>query len=449
MTVEVKILYADTNAFLQVRDLKDIPWRDMFEGVKAVDVMVAPRVIEELDKHKASTNQRRRDRARAALLLIDEASRNTDFSTLIRTEPVRVRIVISATPRFNWASHSILDPAKPDDQLVAEALSFGNGAAVFSHDSGPRIRARIAGLESFEPLSEWMLPVEQTDEQRKVTSLERELKRALRSSPTIIAGFNNYDEVNSEVRIIVPVLQPLEPEQIERRSIEYLAKHPRKSLAVASGNRLVYQLGGISEAQVVRYQEEYLSFETAVRAHYANLHKQVGYLGSTAAVSYFVENDSSVSAKGLRIEFDLEGDGSLLADRQYGLQTSRKGLKMPEPPEPPGSILDGMRRYSHAPAGPILPTLRDPVGFYWFDRPKLGDTHSALQCEDFRATRKYCDTMFVMPLGNLPTTTRLHLHVSAENLPAPISILAKLHIVEQAADWSDEVVQEILGGDQE
>src|SRR5216683_1140686 len=136
MTSEIQTLYADTNAFLQVRDLKDIPWRDMFQGVRAVDVMVAPRVIEELDKHKSSTNQRRRDRARAALQLIDKASREADLSIVIREEPVRVRIVISAAPRFDWASHSILDPAKPDDQLVAEALSYGNGAAVFSHDSG-------------------------------------------------------------------------------------------------------------------------------------------------------------------------------------------------------------------------------------------------------------------------------------------------------------------------
>ena len=445
---EIKILYADTNMFLQVRDLKDIPWRDMFDGVRAVDVMVAPRVIEELDKHKSSTNQRRRDRARAALQLIDKASREADLSILVRDEPVRVRIVISAAPRFDWLSHSILDPAKPDDQLVAEALSFGNGAAVFSHDSGPRIRARIAGLESYEPPPEWMLPVEQTEEQRKVTSLERDLKRALSSSPTIIAGFDNYDETNSEVRVVVPVLQQLEPEQIERRSNEYLAKHPQKSLGSMSSNRFAYQLGGISEAQVERYEEEYSSFKAAVRAHYANLHKQVRSLGAAAAVSYFVENDSGVSAKGLRIEFDLDGNGSLLADRECGFPRNRKGLKMPEPPEIPSSMLDQMRIYSHL-AVPDLPTPRDPVGFYWFDRPKIGATHSALQCQDFRATRKFRDTMFVMPLDNLPATMNLRLHVSAENLPAPINILTKLSIVEQAVDWSDEAVQAILPCDQE
>jgi hypothetical protein len=338
-------------------------------------------------------------------------------------------------------------PAKPDDQLVAEALSFGKGAEVFSHDSGPRIRARIAGLQAFEPAPEWLLPAEQTDDQRKITSLERDLKRALSSSPTIIAGFDNYDEATSEVQVIVPVLQPLEPEQIEHLSNEYLAKHPRASLAV-SRNRIDYQLGGISEEQAQRYEEKYLSFQTSVRAFYADLHERVSNAGSTVAVGYFVENDSGVSAKGLRIEFDLEGEGSLLADRIAGFPRRKKGLQTPEPPEKPRSTLDQMQRYSNV-SLPHVPAPRDPVGFYWFDRPKIGSKHSALQCQDFRATRKYCDTMFVWPFDKLPATVSLRLHVSAENLPAPIVVPARLNIIEQAVDWSDEVVRAILLGNEE
>ena len=145
MQPDTRILYADTNVFLQVSDLKDVPWRDMFAGIRGIDLMIAPRVIEELDKHKSSTNQRRRDRARAALQLIDSASREADLSIVIRDTPIRVRIVISTAPRFDWTSHSILDPAKPDDQLVAEALSYGNDAAVFSRDWPPNPGAHGCG----------------------------------------------------------------------------------------------------------------------------------------------------------------------------------------------------------------------------------------------------------------------------------------------------------------
>jgi hypothetical protein len=443
MTSEVKILYADTNAFLQVRDLKDIPWGGLFAGVRAVDVMVAPRIIEELDKHKSGTNQRRRDRARAALQLIDMASREKDRAIVVRENPIRVRIVISAAPKFNWDTHPTLDPAKPDDQLVAEALSFGNGAVIFSHDSGPRIRARIAGLQAFEPEPEWLLPAEQTDDQRKITTLERDLKRALSTSPTIVAGFDNYDESTSEVRAIIPVLHPLEPEQIERLSNAYLAKHPRARLGAAIPSIYAHQRGGLSEAQIQRYHEKYSSFEADVRAFYADLHERVRNVGSIA-VGYFVENDSGVSARGLRIEFYLEGDGSLLADRTAGFLSRKKGLEMPEPPQKPRSMPD----FANI-ALPHIQKPRDPVRFYWFERPEIGSKHSALQCQDFRATRKYYDTMFVMPFDKLPATMTLRLHVSAENLSAPINVSATLNIVEQAVDWSDEVVRKILLGVEE
>jgi len=48
MADETRFLFIDTNSFLQVRDLKDVPWKELFQGVDVVDVMVAPRVIEEL-----------------------------------------------------------------------------------------------------------------------------------------------------------------------------------------------------------------------------------------------------------------------------------------------------------------------------------------------------------------------------------------------------------------
>ena len=124
MAGETKILFTDTNGFLQVHDLKDIPWKNLFPGVKAVDVMVAPRVIEELDKHKTSTNQRRRNRARLALQLIEKASLEPGFALVLKEEPVRVRIVISTAPRFDWEAYPNFDPAKPDDQLVARGTLF-------------------------------------------------------------------------------------------------------------------------------------------------------------------------------------------------------------------------------------------------------------------------------------------------------------------------------------
>ncbi|MEH2563335.1 PIN domain-containing protein [Bradyrhizobium sp. AZCC 2289] len=437
---ETRILFTDTNGFLQVKDLKDIPWKDLFPGVKAVDVMVAPSVINELDKHKTGTNQRRRDRARLALQLIKKASSEPDFALVIRDHPIRVRIVISRAPRFKWTEHANLDPSNPDDQLVAEALSFGNGAAIFSHDTGPLIRAAIAKIKAYEPAAEWLLPVEQTDDQRKITQLERNLKQALSQRPIIIAAFENFDEATSEIRLLRPVLKPLNAKVGHRLATAYLEKRPRAS--VYPTNSMWQAVGGISESQVDCYHADYSSFEEKVRDHYAKLHEHVWHVGTAAAIGYYIINDSSVVAEGLRIEFDVEGSGSLLASREDAAEYIGL-LKPPKPPKEPRSL-----DYLHSPIS--VPDIRDamkprdPVAFYWFERPEIGAKHSALQCEQFRATREYYDTIFVLALDELPAQFDLHLHVEAANLPAPVDIAAKVIIAEQAVEWSDPVVQAIL-----
>jgi hypothetical protein len=445
MSDQSKILFIDTNGFIQVRDLKDVPWNDLFPGLGAVDVMVAPRVIEELDKHKVSTNQRLRNRARLALQLIDKASLEPDFALVLRERPIRVRLAISNAPRLDWAAHPNLDPAKPDDQLVAEALSFGNGAAVLSHDAGPRIRARIARVEAYEPPAEWLLPVEQTDDQRKITKLERDLEQALNRTPRIIAGFHDFDEATSEIKLIKPVLPPLQPQLARALANKYLTEHPAASIS-PSNNKMSLQLGGISESEARRYQSEYSSFSAKVHDYYANLHERVGQIGRAAAVGYFVRNDSGVAAEGLRIEFVLDGRASLLADRSDA-KRYLGSFDLPNSPEEPRAPMDfgGLTR------GLALPYSihdamqpRDPLAFYWFVRPELGSEHSALQCQDFRATQEYNSDMFVLPASDLPIELGLRLHVSAANLPAPVNITAKLIISEQPTDWSDGVVRNIL-----
>ncbi len=308
------VLFVDTNGFIQVRDLKDIPWKALFPQTTAVDLMIAPCVIEELDTHKTSTNKRRRDRSRLALQLIEKASIQPQLALELKVDPICVRIVISSAPRFVWTAHPNLDHTKPDDQLVAEALSFGNGAAIFSYDAGPRIRARLAGIKAYEPDAEWLLPIEQTDDQREITMLKGQLKQALSERPNIVAKLEGLDEA-SEIRLIRPVVQQLDTQKVYLLAQEFLARHPRAALQ-SSSNSLTSQLYGVSEAEAKRYRESYAAFETKVHDFYANLHQRVWIMGAVAAVNYYVKNDSGVAAEGLRIEFDLEGDGSLIAGRE-------------------------------------------------------------------------------------------------------------------------------------
>lgn len=191
------IIFTDTNGFIQLRDFKDIAWRELFPKVKHVAIMVARSVVEELDKHKVSTNSRRRDRARAALKLIDQASTAPDRTIELRTEPVTVTLTVVRRIKPDWSSLVDLDQNAPDDRLVATALTYGRGAVLLSHDSGPRISARENGLEAHSPPDSWLLPPQKSDDQRRIGKLESDLKHALTRQPQLQIVFPQSDRKDS------------------------------------------------------------------------------------------------------------------------------------------------------------------------------------------------------------------------------------------------------------
>src|SRR5437868_12489140 len=99
-------------------------------------------------------------------------------------------------------------------------------------------------------------------------------------------------------------------------------------------------LGGIYEHQVERYHADYSRFDAKVHDYYSTLHERVRIMGATIAINYWIANDSGVAAQGLRIEFDLEGRGSLVADREDAAPYLGSSLIAPEPPGEPRASRD-------------------------------------------------------------------------------------------------------------
>lgn len=223
MTIETAHIFLDTNAFLQLRDLSDLPWKDLFGGARVI-LLVGPTVLAELDAHKVSTNRRRRDRARAALQMIERASLEPQFRLALRELPVAVDLAISDAPAPDWSAHPRLDPNRADDRLVAEALAHNQGSVLLSHDAGPRIRARLVGLAAVAPPDSWLLPAEQTDDQRRISSLERALEASLNARPRIeISLPQAVDGLIEFARVQPP---PLGAPEVLRLTEAFLARHP-------------------------------------------------------------------------------------------------------------------------------------------------------------------------------------------------------------------------------
>lgn len=438
MTTTAIRLFVDTNAFIQLRDLKDLPWRELFPAAAAIDILVSQTVIDELDRLKTGTNERRRNRARLALRLINTASEDSGFNVTLPHNALDLRLVIAMGAVPDWSALPKLDRNRADDQLVAEVITFGNGAALLSHDSGPRIRARIMGIQAYEPPETWLLPEERTDDQRKIAQLERMLENALSDRPRILASLGTLDEPRESFEFFIPVVEPL-PETMQAKLVSaYLDRHPprrreeRRELAM-----LVSPMGDSASS----YNRKLDRFEDEVKKYFASLHQMVSRAGRAVPIYYAVKNDSGVAAQGLRIEMHVDGDASLFAEQEDA--ESFFGVR--GPPALP-VFDDGLSSLSHMhrvnALSRALSQPRDPTAFYWFTRPKYGDAEGALQCTDFRATRLWESDIWVCPDGKEPCTLRLD--VSATNLPSPVVRTASISIEEKPSAWTDKIVHDLL-----
>jgi hypothetical protein len=429
-------LFIDTNGFIQLRELKDIPWRKLFRGVKHVRIMVARVVVEELDKHKASNKDRQRNRARAALKLIAEASKAKGRVLTLKEEPVRVTLEIPPRAKVDWDWLHVLDSNNPDDRLVAEAVTYGDDAAIFSHDSGPRIAADDLGLRSFEPLEDWHLPDEKSDLERKLAATERQLERALSTKPKLSIEIEGRDK-SGKLTVYQPIVPPLDSQAVDRLVNRYLAEYPRKNpkgvnpiFAMGYGNELTVD-------QVSGYHGDYDGFAERVRKFFQRLHEQLTYL-AVPIVPVRITNTGSVSAVNYHVTMEAVGDFTLVAEPD----DLREMCPFPKPPKVPRLRLS-LDPLLHTPFLSDLRKEEHPTEMLWIKRPKLGARSGRYGCRDFQPDRIDSLEVALWQDAPLPVTGTLSITAGANDVPDQTETV-EVTIEERTEGWHSPLVVESL-----
>ncbi|HEX8416299.1 MAG TPA: PIN domain-containing protein, partial [Methylobacterium sp.] len=388
-----KTIFVDTNAFLQLRDLADLPWRELLPGADHVAIMVARPVVEELDGFKTSTRTRLRDRSRRALALIDEAAEADGRTKVLKERPVRVTLTIAPRRRPDWSGYPELDVASRDDRLVVAAAGFGAGAELLSHDSGPRLSAKEIGLKAHAPPSSWLLPEPQSDESRRLAQAERDLKAALDRRPAVRISFP--DAVDGVILHVAPSLAPLAAVIRDRLVGRVLAENPPYRLRAESLRSFSYgtSMGGVSEHQIESYMEEYETYRAAVASYCETLHERVAQVAQVAQlprIAFEVENVGSVSVMQLVVGI-ASADYGLLPDSR-GIVSVAGSTALPDAPERPlDRLQEQMRSFSTHSMLSAAPHRINPVEMRWHDRPSLGGDEGSYGCEDFRPGRAFRD----------------------------------------------------------
>ena len=441
--MEKVTVFVDTNAFIQLRDLKDIPWQELFPGAKRVAIMVARPVIQELDKHKVSTNSRRRNRARSALKLIDQASAASDRTMLLREAPIHISLTVPRRIEPDWVKLPDLDQNDPDDQLVAAAHAYAEGAILLSHDSGPRISARDVGLPAHEPPQGWLLPLQQSDDQRKIRGLERDLEQALSRYPLVSVAFPQSED--GDPIVLYRYKLPQLPQNIvDGLAYDYINAHPKEHITAT-----VYPFGrptgvgpGFTSDDQARYGREYAKFINKVHDYFANLHERLGAVAGIPELLFTISNTGGGSASKLVVSIKVDGDFGLVADQDRSDVAG--SLELPEAPIPRMASQDQFRASI---AGLQLSPVQanrpiDPTETRWIDRPKIGEVFGSYGCDDFRPGRNYEDSICLWP-GSLPSHGSIQVSASAEHM-AEVSAEREVVIEERVVSWSNITILEML-----
>ncbi|HEX8480796.1 MAG TPA: PIN domain-containing protein [Allosphingosinicella sp.] len=449
--MERVVVFTDTNGFIQVRDLKDLPWTELFPGVREVIVMVARPVISELDRHKVSTKARCRNRARAALKLIDEASDSPDRSITLREEPIKVTLTVAPRVRPNWDELPDLDASEPDDQLVAAALNIGDGAVLLSHDSGPRISARDVGLTAYEPPASWLLPPEQTEDQKKAARLERQLQEAVERQPRIEITFAKA--ANGHLTLYRPKLPPLDRAMIAELRDRYLDMNPKAELQATVFPFGVghHPAGFRTPDDVEQYNLSHAMFVREVGTYFEKLHERAAAVAAAAEINFKLFNAGGASAEHLKVTLDLAGQLGILATDE-DVKRTVGSMKLPAPPKVPkkrhnsfDDPLSSDRTSSLLGFNPRndIHLPQDPTEMRWLDRPEYAGQHGSYGCPDFRPKRQFDDTIWLWPQSKLPASGALTVTASANHLEE-VSATVEITLEERAEAWASESVLELF-----
>jgi hypothetical protein len=227
--VTKKVAFLDTMVFLHFRPLDQIDWRTLL-GADEVELVLAPVVCRQLDRHKDQSREGLRDRAKKSVAQLKDRLRASGD-----LRPGVTLKLVHEDPTIDFATHHLTRDVE-DDQLVATALEYreATGQPVYLITDDFLLmaaKARAAGIEPVAPPDEARLPDALSEGEKKMRRLEAENQRLQGQRPQLTVRFaSGADHEEVELR----PLGPLSPDAHKRLLEEERQRHSLKDVGEPS-----------------------------------------------------------------------------------------------------------------------------------------------------------------------------------------------------------------------
>lgn len=456
--VDAVAVFVDCNCFLQLRDLKDQPWNSLFPEVTRVEIMVMPSVLSELDKKKVDPKDRIRNRARAAIKLIDAASTQDPMRLVLKQGPVLVALSLPDVGPTDWSNHPRLDQTRPDDALVAQSLDTVTDLPkwLVSHDSGPRVTARRCDLNAKNVPDEWLLPDPVDEDRKKIQRLQRENETLKARYPNVVARWADESDQPTPLLVSRLIVPPLSGDAIMALVAECRETWPHATATMRVGQGFFIgdddTSGQFDQDDYGRYATKWHEWVAGLPHFLESLPQRIAAASRLGAAHYRLDNVGSATAEGLTVGFEVSEGWRVLADQDETNAWGSLPLALPKPPPTPyqGDQMDRARRADEV-TRQVRNTLsspiqepRDPTGFYWTDRPSHDSRHGSFECAEFRAKRGKDEVIWLRPVELPPIEGRLTIDIHGSNLSEPLPLELLLRFEERSASWHDNAVVDLL-----
>lgn len=463
-------LIPDTNVFMQCRHLRELPWSTEFPGWDAITVALVAPVIREIDRQKGGQG-RLAKRARAASSLVGRLIEAPEVR--LSDEGARPIVTLVAIPdvKPDPALQEDLDYTQADDAIVGIVSAYlkaedGRKGALLSNDNGPLMSARRTQVPFHRVPSEWLLPAESDEDQKRLRALEGEVKRLKNSEPMcVIQPHGEPWEFSAEC------FQSLTEEEIQSLMAMVEEKFPpatdfspkektERRLAGIGGIYALYGRGEFvpaSDEEIDLYQrEQYPGWLSECELYFRDLHNQLHNAQELPRIQVDLLNEGSRPAEDVRVVFYLRGGGLLLKLPQEddepekfdvngvisaAVEIDSLRIRLPHPPAAPtghwkrtSDLMGVMARAARLssmvePLAPLInstmfPTRRESDAFYWKtgERPEHPQPGTELTCKQWRHRAKPESFEFeiVSPLDKDDFVGALHVEIHASNLTDPV-----------------------------
>jgi hypothetical protein len=400
-------VFVDTNFFLQLRDLEELPWAEVSDETE-LSVMV-PRVVQgEIDKLKQDGNSRRSKRARKASSLLRRIIHSADATLVVREANPRVLLGFPPPAAQGIPRPSTLDPLRADDQIVAEVLDYSvahpsEDVFLLTNDIGPMLTARHHNVRFVEVPEGWLLKPEPDERDKTIQDLKRRLDTLERTHPILeISAWKQDCQINT-LKEEIPLFETLPERIIDQLVDEICERCPmadefglfgtelllRRTAALGRGRHCRYTQP--TEDEIRTYREvDYPVWLNRVREFLVDAPRQLNGRTHSTNIQLRIRNSGTVPANNAVVEFEAGGDVLIQASETRGQTKHRVStdMRLPRSPEPPSGHFDetdsgfsaassgfGLARDPFSSVQAILaPTRELPAdsnrnAFYWAVRP--------------------------------------------------------------------------------